>query len=157
MHHLLCTRFVVAVNSEEDFLWSSSFKLLQIAHCKGTKTGEIYHANRPHHFFKYIYTGWPIQLYTIPPQGSVNNRDASTLSCLTISWTLNGKVVRVTVLIFTGDVEDKLQRLQWITGLSPWRPFRFCVITVVGSSRYNDVKRTTWRLKSPTTAPFVLA
>ena len=38
----------------------------------------------------------------------------------------NGKVVRVTTLIFTGDVEGKLQRLQWISRLSPWRPLRFC-------------------------------
>ena len=33
----------------------------------------------------------------------------------------------MTALIFTGDVEDKLQRLQWISRLSSWRPFRFCV------------------------------
>ena len=39
----------------------------------------------------------------------------------------NGKVVRVTDLIFTGDVEDKLQRLQWKPSLSLWRPLRFCV------------------------------
>ena len=32
----------------------------------------------------------------------------------------------MTALIFTGDVEDKLQRLQWIPRLSTWRPFRFC-------------------------------
>ena len=38
----------------------------------------------------------------------------------------NEKVVRVTALIFIGDVEDKLQRLQWIPRLSTWRPFRFC-------------------------------
>ena len=43
----------------------------------------------------------------------------------------NGKVVRVTVLVFTGDVEACLQRLQWISGLSPWRPFRFSGIGVV--------------------------
>ena len=40
-----------------------------------------------------------------------------------IPW--NGTVVMVTALIFTGDVEDKLQRLQWIPGLSPWWPFCF--------------------------------
>ena len=39
----------------------------------------------------------------------------------------NGKVVRVTALVFTGDVEACLQRLQWIPELSPWRPFRFSV------------------------------
>ena len=44
-----------------------------------------------------------------------------------IHW--NGKVVRMTALVFTGDVEDKLQRLQWIPRLSLWRPFRFCVGT----------------------------
>ena len=38
-----------------------------------------------------------------------------------------GKGVSVTALVFTGDVEDKLQRLQWILGLSPWRPFCFSV------------------------------
>ena len=37
----------------------------------------------------------------------------------------NGKVVRVTALVFAGDVEACLQRLQWIPELSPWRPFRF--------------------------------
>ena len=37
----------------------------------------------------------------------------------------NGDVVRKTALVFTGDVEDKLQRLLWIPGLLPWRPFRF--------------------------------
>ena len=42
----------------------------------------------------------------------------------------NEKVVRMTALIFTGDVEDKLQRLQWIPRLSTWRPFRFCVTNV---------------------------
>ena len=44
----------------------------------------------------------------------------------TLHW--NGKVVRLTALVFTGDVEDKLQRLQWIPGLSPWWPFHFCVL-----------------------------
>ena len=37
----------------------------------------------------------------------------------------NGKVVRLTVLVFIGDVEACLQRLQWISGVSSWRPFRF--------------------------------
>ena len=37
----------------------------------------------------------------------------------------NRKVIRVTALIFTGDIEGKLQRLQWIPGLSPWWPFHF--------------------------------
>ena len=32
----------------------------------------------------------------------------------------------LTALIFTGDVEDKLQRLQWISKLSIWRPYRSC-------------------------------
>ena len=36
-----------------------------------------------------------------------------------------GKVAWVTALIFTGDVEDKLQRLQWASRLSPWRTFHF--------------------------------
>ena len=39
----------------------------------------------------------------------------------------NGKVVRVTALVFAGDVEACLQRLQWIPELSPWWPFRFSV------------------------------
>ena len=41
----------------------------------------------------------------------------------------NEKVVRMTALIFTGDVEDKLQRLKWIPRLSTWLPFRFCGVT----------------------------
>ena len=38
----------------------------------------------------------------------------------------NGKVVRVTVLICTGDAEAMLQCLQWIQWLLPWWPFCFC-------------------------------
>ena len=48
----------------------------------------------------------------------------------------NGKVVRVTALIFTGDVEACLQRLQWISGLSSWRPFGF-------SDWHKNIKRHT--------------
>ena len=36
-----------------------------------------------------------------------------------------GKVVRVTTLVVTGDVEAWLQRPQWRLGQSSWRPFRF--------------------------------
>ena len=40
------------------------------------------------------------------------------------------KVIRMTALIFTGDVigdvEDKHQGLKWIPQLSTWWPFRFC-------------------------------
>ena len=46
----------------------------------------------------------------------------------------DGKVVWMTILVLTGDVEVKfqrlkvkLQRLQWTLGLSPWRSFRLCV------------------------------
>ena len=39
----------------------------------------------------------------------------------------NGKVVRLTALIFTGDDETCLQCLQWISRLSSWRHFRFSV------------------------------
>ena len=35
----------------------------------------------------------------------------------------NANVVMVTALVSTGDVEACIQRLQWIPGLSPWRPF----------------------------------
>ena len=35
----------------------------------------------------------------------------------------NENVVRMTALIFTGDIKDKLRRLQWISRLSSWRPF----------------------------------
>ena len=49
----------------------------------------------------------------------------------------NGKVVRMTALIFTGDVEDKLQGLQWISRLSTWRPFRFC-----GGYNHNKTKHS---------------
>ena len=38
-----------------------------------------------------------------------------------------GTIVSVTTLVFTGDLEVCLQRFQWISGLSPWRPFRFSV------------------------------
>ena len=41
-----------------------------------------------------------------------------------IHW--NGKYIRVTVLVFTGDIEDKLQCLQWIPELSTWRLLYFC-------------------------------
>ena len=37
----------------------------------------------------------------------------------------NGEVVRVTTLLFTGNVKGKLQSLQWIPRLSPWRYFYF--------------------------------
>ena len=47
----------------------------------------------------------------------------------------NEKVVRVTALVFTGDVEDKLQRFQWTPGLSPWRPFCLCDNPVVSPHR----------------------
>ena len=46
-------------------------------------------------------------------------------SCYSGSVHRNGKVVMVTVLVFTGDVEACLQRLLWKSGLSSWRPFRF--------------------------------
>ena len=38
----------------------------------------------------------------------------------------SGTVVRVTALIFTGDAEDTLQCLEWISRLSPWCPLCFC-------------------------------
>ena len=38
-----------------------------------------------------------------------------------------GTIVSATTLVFTGDLEVCLQRFQWISGLSPWRPFRFSV------------------------------
>ena len=37
----------------------------------------------------------------------------------------NGKVIMVTALVVTADVEDCLQRRQWRAGQSPWRPSRF--------------------------------
>ena len=39
----------------------------------------------------------------------------------------NGTIVSVTTLAFTGDLEVSLQRFQWISELSPWRPLRFSV------------------------------
>ena len=55
----------------------------------------------------------------------------------------NGKIVRMTALVFTGDVEDKFQRLPWISELSTWRHFRFdeCV--------KNTSFRITKRCKAP--------
>ena len=35
------------------------------------------------------------------------------------------KVIRITALIITGDIESKLQHLQWRQGQSPWWPFGF--------------------------------
>ena len=40
----------------------------------------------------------------------------------------NGKVVRVTALVVTGDVEACLLSPQWWPGQSSWPPFHFCVI-----------------------------
>ena len=47
----------------------------------------------------------------------------------------NGEILGMTALIFTEDVEDKLQRLQWISRLSAWRSFRFCTVE---SFEYRD-------------------
>ena len=38
-----------------------------------------------------------------------------------VNW--NGKVIRMTALVFTGDVEACLQRLQWRPGQSSWWHF----------------------------------
>ena len=65
----------------------------------------------------------------------------------------------MTALVFTGDVEDKLQRLQWIPRLSLWRPFRFCVwvgeiplntwrnndVVITSKQRHFDVITSKWR------------
>ena len=59
-----------------------------------------------------------------------NACDISRAHCIRHAYHRNEKVVRMTALIFTGDVEDKLQRLQWIPRLSTWRPFRFCVYLI---------------------------
>ena len=48
------------------------------------------------------------------------------LLCGIDALTLKQKVTRITHLLATGDVEGKLQRLQWRPGQSSWRPFRFC-------------------------------
>ena len=48
---------------------------------------------------------------------------------ITTQW--NWKAVRMTALVLTEDIKDKLQCLQWVPGLSPWRPFRFCVFCIV--------------------------
>ena len=49
----------------------------------------------------------------------------TTNNTVRIHW--NGKVVRMTALLVTGDVEVKLQRPQWRPGQSHWRPFRFFI------------------------------
>ena len=41
----------------------------------------------------------------------------------TVDEQRNGTVIRVTALVFTGDVEPCLQRLQWIPGLSVWQSY----------------------------------
>ena len=43
----------------------------------------------------------------------------------------NGKAVRVTALIVTGDAEACLQRLQWRSGQSSWRPFPVSVTYIL--------------------------
>ena len=84
--------------------------------------------------------------------------------CISI-WSIihiNWKVVRGTAPVFTGDVEDKLQRLQWISELSTWRPLRLCVQLHVqvpvkhpddyGSANHDDVVK--WK-HFPRYWPFV--
>ena len=58
---------------------------------------------------------------------SINFDPGSILTyfrCISIYW--NGKVVRLTALDITREVENKLQRPQWWPGQSPWQPFHFC-------------------------------
>ena len=59
----------------------------------------------------YVYI-WNVEAHTIWHK---NNSCGTTHE--------NGKVVRVRTLVFTG--EACLQRPQWMSGLSSWRPFRF--------------------------------
>ena len=54
----------------------------------------------------------------------------------------NGKVVKLTALIFTGDVEACLQRLQWISGLSSWQHFHFSVS--LAEISYSSTGMRTW-------------
>ena len=42
-------------------------------------------------------------------------------------YQINATAVRVTALVFTGNVEACLRRLQWIPGLSYWQPLRSSV------------------------------
>ena len=49
-------------------------------------------------------------------------------------WTRD--VIRMTSLLVTGDVEGKLQRLQWRSGQSPWQPSRFCA-AILNTVRYH--------------------
>ena len=65
----------------------------------------------------------------------------------------NGKAVRVTALVFTGDVEDKLQRLQRIPRLSPWRPFRFCAAILSPVQCNEGLIHWCIRLASPVIPP----
>ena len=57
---------------------------------------------------------------------TVNYAPAKGKAYFNLTLTQSWKAVRMTVLLFTEYVEDKLQCLQWIPGLSPWRLFRFC-------------------------------
>ena len=59
----------------------------------------------------------------------VNKWDVMPLTCPNFNGGhRNGKVVRLTALVFTGDVEACLQRLQWVSGLSTWWPIRLCTL-----------------------------
>ena len=49
----------------------------------------------------------------------------------------NAKVIRMTAPLLTGDVEDKLQRLQWRPGQSSWWPFHFCGYISFAFSHWN--------------------
>ena len=70
----------------------------------------------------------------------------------------NGKVVKLTALIFTGDVEACLQRLQWKSRLSSWQLFRFSVsITEISESSarmrawISTIKPLAWDPSNPQT------
>ena len=77
--------------------------------------------------------------------------------CPYMHW--NRKIVRVTAQFITRDVEDKLQRLQWRTGQSISRPFRFCVQPMLQQKiNARNVARCHPRfsyLKTPITLPLM--
>ena len=72
----------------------------------------------------------------------------------------------MTAMVITEDVEACLQRFQWLSGHISWRPFHFCMESLLQTSIfYLNITVTSlwarWRLKSPAsrlfTQPFIQA
>ena len=79
-----------------------------------------------------------------PPYHAHKGGKCVILRVQSLFYHWNGKVIRVTSLVFIGDVEGKLQCLQRIPGLSPWQPFCFCdnqSLSLLSSLHYHLISR----------------